>query len=1313
MFATERTGLPPRVDLQKTVCGSCACGGCEENEISGMCLQCEEALCSDCMSAHRRVKMTRDHEVTLNIPSTGWILRRRCPLHPQETLRFFCLVCKELTCKDCQLIAHRGHGFLKQEEALESEKQQLQSLLHSIKCQKEKIRSSFELMEARLQNIVEIKEMAKKMLTQLVQSIFRTLVLKASQLLKEVYAMFNEEVRILMERKTSLSRLDSCQDYIVTFIDKVLSREGHTLLFHRKSIESQAKKLLSEETSTPDTMMKLHFQVQKGICQYISKFLSRMVKFSKSSVPFSSKGCDTTQFQPVPTENSNANKTDIDGQPPTPPLTESFLISPELGSCFPFDADQMIQRLSPLSQGNQPSTSALSNQGPSFQAKLCSIPSIDLTPYLPSPDDISGLPKNLESSVSSHFHQLAVDSNPPSCDNSQPKVRASKHTLSENEKSYRAMNRLKSWTSYYYPDLDQQKPRNGNTPSPILSKQANNEMTISDSSIPTHDTPETTKTPPDNHQTSLPTAPMTSHQDTSMPTPSIPSSHQRQLPTYQAAINHQTPVPAKTLPDNHQRSLPTVPMTSHQDTSMPTPSIPSSHQRQLPTYQATINHQTPVPAKTPPDNHQRSLPTVPVTSHQDTSMPTPSIPSTHQRHLPTYQATINHQTTVPAKTLPDNHQRSLPTVPMTSHQKTSMLTHFIPESQIDSPNYPIPADHQVPLKTHPIPTNQTLVPSHQIPDNHRQLLTAHSIPTIHQTTPTVLNANNHQKPLLSNIIPANNQTTLSYHPLPTNTTNPVPLIPTYQLSAIKPASIIMQPMANQVQAHSINHSFLVNNQQHILVHPITNDKPITVLTQHSKAPSLIPSDYQTPVITYQIPNNQMHSNKPNGIPTLLLTQPVQNVLISSQANIPLTLISATDRLPLNKMTRESSNDGLKPNPMKDSRGSSPHERPIEGNGNTCSSIKIPVKALAEQEFDVSSTSITDFESTLPSSAMSKMEHSSLDQNCSSGSKAEVGEPGTKRGCEKQPQNAGLPILHRPLASPCSSSEDLEMTSHELAVQSGVDFRRLKENKSQTAEKLQNLNSQVKQIKRFPCVSLVRLPICLASLGDPIPDREMENSPLNDVHFCTVCQSAGAALQCKTCDNAFHLDCHIPAVLKEPRGAWVCLLCQDINESYDSEEKRMSSLSLQDQRRCEQLLLGLLCEGNMDLLYSVTRNHSKTPEFEIILNRLQGKMKPSYRTAAELVSDLWSVLEILLIKAEEKMQIVMLQRAFEEKLNKTFGSRLHTSLLTYSSIIDTEELSNKDPQKQKHTHTLKRMREFFSANSGMSVKKLCLDKEKTS
>lgn len=43
--------------------------------------------------------------------------------------------------------------------------------------------------------------------------------------------------------------------------------------------------------------------------------------------------------------------------------------------------------------------------------------------------------------------------------------------------------------------------------------------------------------------------------------------------------------------------------------------------------------------------------------------------------------------------------------------------------------------------------------------------------------------------------------------------------------------------------------------------------------------------------------------------------------------------------------------------------------------------------------------------------------------------------------------------------------------------------------------------------------------------------------------------------------------------------------------------------------------------------------SKTSELDLILGRLLGKQKPPYRTAAELVSDVWALFDILSTNSE--------------------------------------------------------------------------------
>ena len=104
------------------------CTGCEENVAAGyFCTDCSEWLCEPCAQAHRRVKVTKDHNVEsigqLSASAAGssshplaaaGVSKRRslmCPSHPNELLKLYCETCVKLTCRDCQLAEHRDHKY--------------------------------------------------------------------------------------------------------------------------------------------------------------------------------------------------------------------------------------------------------------------------------------------------------------------------------------------------------------------------------------------------------------------------------------------------------------------------------------------------------------------------------------------------------------------------------------------------------------------------------------------------------------------------------------------------------------------------------------------------------------------------------------------------------------------------------------------------------------------------------------------------------------------------------------------------------------------------------------------------------------------------------------------------------------------------------------------------------------------------------------------------------------------------------------------------------------------------------------------------
>lgn len=103
------------------------------------CKDCEEWLCATCISAHQRVKVTKDHEI-LSTEQAARALKAAakqrflmCSKHPKEPLKFYCSKCSALTCRDCQLEDHQNHGdYLALVAAWEQQKPHLKILQERI-----------------------------------------------------------------------------------------------------------------------------------------------------------------------------------------------------------------------------------------------------------------------------------------------------------------------------------------------------------------------------------------------------------------------------------------------------------------------------------------------------------------------------------------------------------------------------------------------------------------------------------------------------------------------------------------------------------------------------------------------------------------------------------------------------------------------------------------------------------------------------------------------------------------------------------------------------------------------------------------------------------------------------------------------------------------------------------------------------------------------------------------------------------------------------------------------------------------------------
>ncbi|CAN8001442.1 unnamed protein product [Ixodes pacificus] len=108
------------------------CSGCDEHiRAAGRCRDCNEMLCENCVWAHQRVRLTKEHTIIhFEEESQGQQGAAHkapagpptycCEKHDREVLRLYCETCSQALCRECTMKEHLGHSFVYLQDAVKA-----------------------------------------------------------------------------------------------------------------------------------------------------------------------------------------------------------------------------------------------------------------------------------------------------------------------------------------------------------------------------------------------------------------------------------------------------------------------------------------------------------------------------------------------------------------------------------------------------------------------------------------------------------------------------------------------------------------------------------------------------------------------------------------------------------------------------------------------------------------------------------------------------------------------------------------------------------------------------------------------------------------------------------------------------------------------------------------------------------------------------------------------------------------------------------------------------------------------------------------
>ncbi|XP_076157500.1 uncharacterized protein LOC143140465 [Alosa pseudoharengus] len=260
------------------------CGGCECAAVEGWCVECGEALCADCVSAHRRVRMTRDHTIKTQMTSSGFARKTYCPIHKDEPYKLYCITCGQLTCRDCQLTLHRSHSFQFMGEVVSERRQKLEALVHRVKEQRAYTQRSIQDLEGRLLDLEDEMDGFKQNVKQALKEFRDILVQTAMKLMSDTKVMYTSEFDRLKGQQSVLQKLLERQAYLLAFSEKTLDRMDQiALLSCVNQVQQQLQTVLTQNPPPFAHMLQISLHVNKPEVQ---EALSRFGKVSWRLIPF-------------------------------------------------------------------------------------------------------------------------------------------------------------------------------------------------------------------------------------------------------------------------------------------------------------------------------------------------------------------------------------------------------------------------------------------------------------------------------------------------------------------------------------------------------------------------------------------------------------------------------------------------------------------------------------------------------------------------------------------------------------------------------------------------------------------------------------------------------------------------------------------------------------------------------------------------------------------------------------------------------------------------------------------------------------------
>ncbi|NXA44027.1 TIF1B factor, partial [Eudromia elegans] len=240
------------------------CTSCEDNApATSYCVECSEPLCETCVEAHARVKYTKEHTVRATGGSKGKEGERalHCAVHKHEPLVLFCDTCDTLTCRDCQLGAHKDHQYQFLEDAVRSQRKLLASLVKRLGDKHASLQRSTKEVRSSIRQVTDVQKRVQVDVKMAILQIMKELNKRGKVLVSDAQKVTEGQQEKLERQHWAMTKLQRHQEHVLRFASWALESDNSTaLLLSKKLIYFQLHRALKAIVDPVEPQGDMKFQ---------------------------------------------------------------------------------------------------------------------------------------------------------------------------------------------------------------------------------------------------------------------------------------------------------------------------------------------------------------------------------------------------------------------------------------------------------------------------------------------------------------------------------------------------------------------------------------------------------------------------------------------------------------------------------------------------------------------------------------------------------------------------------------------------------------------------------------------------------------------------------------------------------------------------------------------------------------------------------------------------------------------------------------------------------------------------------------------